>query len=300
VKTGGVFVADQQHLGLVFGVGAGAIWAVEAVLGKMLFHSATFLQVAATEAFFAAVTAFAYALARRTPLTFPRRNVSRLVLVGLVGTVLAPVLYFFGLSQTFAINATLIAHLQPLLVAVFSFYLLDERLQRRDLLAGLLIVGAAVLITGRTVNNLVAFTLGNVGDVTVLGATVSWAIVAIPGKQLTEDTSSSLIVCYRFVIASLVFLPLLLSFNQFAITSPYQILLGVLVGLGYVFYYEGLRRSKASHIALTELSAPFFTAILAWYFLGEILTPLQTLGALLLFCGLFVLSQQRPGTPSIK
>jgi DME family drug/metabolite transporter len=128
----------------------------------------------------------------------------------------------------------------------------------------------------------------------VLFATVSWAIVAIPGKQLTEEIGSVLIVCLRFVIASLVFLPLLLYLNQLVIASLYQVLLGVLVGLGYICYYEGLRRSKASHIALTELSAPLFTAILAWHFLGEIITPMQTMGALILLSGLFVLTKERP------
>ena len=121
-------MVDQQILGLLFGVGAGAIWAVEAVLGKMLFHSATFLQVAATEAFFAALTAFAYVLVRRIHVKFTRTNVSKLLVVGLVGTVFAPVMYFFGLSQTFAVNATLIAHLQPLFVSLLGFYFLKERL----------------------------------------------------------------------------------------------------------------------------------------------------------------------------
>jgi drug/metabolite transporter (DMT)-like permease len=287
-------MVDQQVLGLLFGVCAGAIWAVEAVLGKMLFQSATFLQVAATEAFFATLTAFAYALVRRTRMKFTRKNVSKLLVVGLVGTVFAPVMYLFGLSQTYAVNATLIAHLQPLFVSIFGFYFLKERLQKRDFLAGLLIVCAAVLITSRTLDNLAAFTFGNLGDLTVFFATVSWAIVAIPGKQLTEETSSVLIVCFRFVIASLVFLPILLYLNQLAITSLYQVLLGVLVGLGYIFYYEGLRRSKTSHIALTELSAPFFTVILAWHFLGEIIMPMQTMGAIILLCGLFVLTQERP------
>jgi drug/metabolite transporter (DMT)-like permease len=287
-------VVDQQILGLLFGVCAGAIWAIEAVLGKMLFQSATFLQVAATEAFFATLTALAYTLMRRTRMKFTRKNVSKLLVVGLIGTVFAPVMYFFGLSQTFAVNATLIAHLQPLFVSLFGFYFLKERLHKRDLLAGVLIVCAAVLITGRTIDNLTAFTFGNLGDLTVVFATVSWAIVAIPGKQLTEEIGSGLLVCLRFVIASLVFLPLLLYLDQLVLTSPYQILLGALVGMGYIFYYEGLRRSKTSHIALTELSAPFFTVILAWHFLGEIITPMQTLGALILLCALFVLSQKRP------
>lgn len=293
-------MADQKVLGILFGVSAGAIWAVEAVLGKLLFHSSTFLQVAATEAFFATVTAFTYTLVRRVPLNLNKTNIWSLVVIGLVGTVFAPVMYFFGLSQTYAINATLIAHLQPLFVSLFAFHFLQERLNRRDYIAGLLMIFAAILITSRTPDNLTNFTLGNIGDLTVFVATLSWAIVAIPGKQLTEETSSVVIVSYRFLIASLVFLPLLLGVNQFVVHSPYQVLLGVLVGLGYIFYYEGLKRMKASHVALTELSAPFFTAVFAWYILGEAVTPMQVVGALLLLAGLYLLAQERSVAPSTR
>lgn len=293
-------MAGQRVLGALFGVSAGAIWAVEAVLGKVLFHSSTFLQVAATEAFFATVTAFTYTLLRRVPLNVKRTHIPRLLVIGLVGTVLAPVMYFFGLSQTYAVNATLIAHLQPLFVSFFAFRFLQEKLTRRDYLAGFLMIFAAFLITSRTLENLASFALGNVGDLTVLVATVSWAIVAVPGKQLTEDASSVVIVSYRFLIASFVFLPMLLGLNQFVVHSPYQVLLGVLVGLGYIFYYEGLKRMEASHVALTELSAPFFTAVIAWYILGEAVTPLQMGGAILLLAGLYLLTHERSVPPSSR
>jgi drug/metabolite transporter (DMT)-like permease len=300
MKPGDRGMADQKVLGALFGVSAGAIWAVEAVLGKVLFRSSTFLQVAATEAFFATVTAVTYTLVRRVPLNVNRTNISRLVVIGLVGTVFAPVMYFFGLTQTYAINATLIAHLQPFFVSILAFYFLQERLKRRDYLAGLLMIVAAFLITSRTFDNLANFSLGNVGDLTVLVATVSWALVAIPGKRLIAEASSVVIVSYRFLIASLVFLPLLLGVDQFAVHSLYQVLLGVLVGLGYIFYYEGLKRMEASHVALTELSAPFFTAVFAWHVLGEAVTPLQVVGAFLLLAGLYLLTYERPVAPSSR
>ena len=88
-------------------------------------------------------------------------------------------------------------------------------------------------------------------------ATVSWAAVAIPGKQLTKEMSSVAIVAYRFLVASIVFIPVLLFLNQLVVSSVYQVLLGTLVGVGYIFYYEGLKRIKASQVAVTELSAPF-------------------------------------------
>lgn len=269
------------------------MWAVEAVLGKILFSSFSFVQVTASEVFFATLTAFAYVLATREHVRLDGKDFGNVLAVGVVGTVFAPLMYFFGLSHTFAVNATLIAHLQPLFVAIFGFYFLKEKLHRHDLFGGFLIILAAILITSRTVYNLTAFRFGNFGDLMVFFAMVSWAIVAIPGKQLTRQASSVLIVGYRFLIASIVFVPVLLYLDQLIISSIYQVLLGVLAGLGYIFYYEGLKRIKSSQVALAELSSPFFTSILAWNLLGETVTPMQMIGALLLISGLFILTGEK-------
>jgi drug/metabolite transporter (DMT)-like permease len=134
--------------------------------------------------------------------------------------------------------------------------------------------------------------LGNYGDLFVLCATISWAIVAIPGKRLSQELNSLTIVSFRFLIASIIFLPVLISLNQLVINSYLQVLLGILVGMGYIFYYEGLKRLTTSQVALTELASPFFAAILAWFFLGELISPLQIAGALLLFSGLSLLTKK--------
>ena len=285
-------MVDQKVLGILFGVGAGAMWAVEAILGKLLFPFLTFVQVTASEVFFATLTTFPYILMRRERIKFDWKNIWNLLFVGLVGTVFAPLMYFFGLTQTFAINATLIAHLQPLFIAILGFYFLKERLHKPDFIGGLLVISAAILITSRTIENLASFKIGNFGDLMALFATLAWALVAIPGKQLAKTTSSVTIVCYRFSIASVVFIPILFYSNQLGVNSIYQVLLGMLVGLGYVFYYEALKRIKASQVALTELSSPFFAAVFAWNLLGEIMTSMQTAGFLLLTCGLFILAKK--------
>lgn len=286
-------MVNHKIRGVLFGLGAGCIWAIEVILGKILFRHLTFIQVAASETFFATLTAFAYILIRRESIRVGKKNLESLLIIGLVGTVLASLTYFLGLTQTYAVNVTVIAHLQPLFVAVFGFYFLNERLHKHDFLAGALIIFAAILITSRTFHNLISFKLGNLGDLMVFSATLCWAIVAIPGKQLAKKINSVVIVYYRFLIASIVFIPILLYLNQLYINSIYQILLGVLVGLGYIFYYEGLKRIKASQIALTELSAPFFTAVFAWYLLGETITPIQIIGVILLISGLYTLTKER-------
>jgi len=284
-------MVGQKVLGVLFGVIAGFMWAVETVLGKILLSSLSFIQVTASEAFFAALTAFAYILLSRKPVKIKSLCLKDILLVGFVGTVLAPLAYFFGLTQTFAVNATLLAHLQPLFVSILGFFFLKERIHKYDVMGGVMIGFAVILIIGRTLDNIVNLKLGNMGDLGVLLATLGWAFVAIPGKRLTKHASSILIVAYRFLVASIFFLPLLLFLNQLAIKSIYQVLLGVIVGLGYILYDEGLKRIKACQAALTELSSLFFVTALAWIILGEYVTIIQVIGALLLIMGLTALTR---------
>ena len=280
---------NQKILGILFGILAGAMWSIEAILGKTLLSSLSFIQVAASESFFATITSFTYILLSKKPMKLKTSRKIDILFVGLIGSVLAPMAYFFGLKLTFAINATLLAHIQPLFVSILGFLFLGERLHKNDVIGGLMIGIAAILVSGRNVENLLNLKF-NTGDLVILFATFCWALVAIPGKRLTETANSILIVGYRFLTASGFFIPLLLALNQLAIESIYQIILGVIIGLGYIFYYEGLKRIKASQVALTELSSPLFTAILAWFTLKEYMTWLQATGATLLIAGLIILA----------
>ncbi|MHA2394321.1 MAG: DMT family transporter [Promethearchaeota archaeon] len=286
---------SKQRVGILFGICAGAIWAIEVVLGKFLLKSHSFIQLTATEAFFASLTTLSYSLLRNSfkNLTISKSLIANLLIIGVIGTTIAPALYFLGLTKTYTVNVSLIAHLQPLFVSILSYYFLNERLFRKDVFAGFLIILSAIFITSRTLENLLSLKIGNLGDLTVLFATLCWAVTAIPGKKLSENVSSFVIVSSRFLIASTIFLPILLILNQLIIDSFYQILLGVLVGFGYVFYYEGLKRIKASYVALTELSSPLFATILSWLFLGERVTILQIIACILLVTGLFILSKRQ-------
>jgi drug/metabolite transporter (DMT)-like permease len=282
---------NQKLLGIVYGISAGAIWALETILGKLLFSSLSVMQIAASEILFATVIAFSYTFVRREWVKIDRTNIQDLVMVGVVGTVIAPLLFYFGLSQTFAVNATLIAHMQPFFIAVLGYFFLKEQLSQNDLIGGILIIFAAVLITSRTFANLTNFKIGNFGDLMVFFAMCCWAIVAIPGKRLIQKANSAVIVSFRFLIASLIMLPILLYMNQLVLTSIYQVLLGVLVGIGYICYYESMKRLKASQVAFTELSSPFFIAIFAWPLLGEIVNALQIMGIIFLISGLYMLTK---------
>ncbi|RJS83928.1 hypothetical protein CW706_05185, partial [Candidatus Bathyarchaeota archaeon] len=65
-----------------------------------------------------------------------------------------------------------LAHLQPLFVSIFGFFFLKERIHKYDVIGGVMIGLAVILIIGRILDNIVNLKLGNMGDLAVLLATL--------------------------------------------------------------------------------------------------------------------------------
>ena len=69
-------------------------------------------------------------------------------------------------------------------------------------------------------------------------------------------------------------------------------ILGIIIGIGTILYYEGLKRIKAAQVSALEFSTPFFAAILGFFILREFVTIMQIIGILLLFVGIYYLSKK--------
>jgi drug/metabolite transporter (DMT)-like permease len=97
---------------------------------------------------------------------------------------------------------------------------------------------------------------------------------------------------YRYLIASVVFFVYLLVKSSLVVSNIYQILVGIIVGVGTILYYESMKRIKAAQVSAMELSTPFFAALLGFLILGEAVTVMQISGMVLLFVGVCLLSRK--------
>ena len=111
-------------------------------------------------------------------------------------------------------------------------------------------------------------------------------------RKYLKDMNAGVITFYRFLIASIVFVIYLLLTSSVLFSNVYQILVGVIVGGGYILYYEGLKRIKAAQCSGIELSTPFFATLLGFFILGESVTVMQISGIFLLFVGIYFLSMR--------
>lgn len=283
-----------KQSGVLAVIFAGIMWAIEPIFAKLSYENSDFLQTSAIRAVFVALTALVYAvITNKANLRINRQQFSILVYIAIVGTLFADLIYFFALTRVPVINAVLIGHLQPIFIILIGFLILKEdRLTKFDCIGIAFMIISGLLVTTKTLENFAVFRLGSFGDLLVLSATVAWATTAIAMRKYLKSTNAGVITFYRFLFAAIVFVIYLISTSTISIANIYQILVGVVVGVGTILYYEGLKRIKAAQVSALELSTPFFAAILGFLVLGELVTTMQIIGIFLLFAGIYYLSKK--------
>ncbi len=284
---------DNKKVGVIAILLASLMWALEPIFAKLSYGSSTFVQTFTIRAIVVALVALIYALLTRADFKIPKKQVSKIMYVALVGTIFADLLYFYALTKIPVINAVLIGHMQPIFIILIGFFILKEdKLTNYDYLGICIMIFAGLLVTTRNFQNLSMFKFGTLADLLVLFATLAWATTAIVTRKYLRSVHSGVLAFYRFAISGAVFVVYLLSTSTLVFSSIYQVILGVVVGIGTILYYEGLKRIKAAQVAAVELSTPFFAIILGLVVLSEKVTFMQVFGVILLVVGIYFLSRK--------
>jgi len=283
-----------KHVGIVSILFASLMWSVEPVFAKLSYQNSDFLHTSMVRAVFVTLVALIYVMiTNKADFRISRKQFPPLLYVAIVGTVFADLMYFFALTQVPVVNAVVIGHLQPVFIVLMGYILLrGDRLNRFDYLGVLFMILSGLLVSTKTVENFANLKFGSMGDLFVLFATVAWATTTIAARKYLRELNAGVITFYRFLVASVFFTFYLVFFSYVSVSSVYQVLVGVVVGVGTILYYEGLKRIKAAQVSAVELSTPFFAAILGFVVLGEGVTLLQIVGMFLLFVGIYYLSKK--------
>ncbi len=276
-----------KTIGMLATLGASIAWALEPIFAKLSYANADFLETSTVRAIFVTLIALTYAfITNKGNLKVNKKQFSILVYIALAGTLFADLIYFFALTKIPVINAVSIGHMQSIFIVFMGFFCLKEdKLTKFDYAGIFFMIIAGLLVTTKTLTNLSMLRLGSVYDLVVLSATIAWATTGIVMRKYLKQMNAGVVTFYRFFVASIVLVIYLISTSSVLFSNIYQILVGVIVGVGYILYYEGLKRIKAAQSSALELSTPFFATLLGFYILGELVTVMQIFGILLLFVG---------------
>ena len=277
------------------------IWGWTFVATKILLAELTPVQILAMRLVIGLPVLGVLLLARRVPLRFDRADLRPLVLGGAIMTAHFLV-QIAGLVTTTASNSGWIVSVSPLVLALFSFLFLRERLGWRGA-AGIAIATAGILLLVSR-GRLTDFGwLSNTGDWLVLTSAFTWAAYTVATRDLARRRNP-LAVTFTILLTAAAFtsvvfvvsaeLPPLRSLSARGIAA---LLYLAIAGLAVAqwFWQVGVSRIGATHAGMYLYLEPLATLTLAVPLLGEPFGAVTIVGGGLVLAGVYLGQQERAG-----
>jgi drug/metabolite transporter (DMT)-like permease len=224
----------------------------------------------------------------------------RTAILGLFGILGFNTFFTFGLERTTAANGSLINGALPVVVALISYLLLNERLSPiRVFGITLSLIGVVITVLGATLD---ASVLGNV---LVFGAVLSWAVYTIYNRERLRGENALGIIAGSAIFGTLLMIPLAgAEWLQETPPGPGLGLAAIIVYLSIgpamlanYFWVFALERVPASQAAVFSNLTPIVGIVLAGVLLDEPITRFHVIGALLVICGVLLTTwRRRPPT----
>jgi drug/metabolite transporter (DMT)-like permease len=219
-----------------------------------------------------------------------------IVLLGATGVFSYNVLFFSGLQHITAGKASLIVANNPIFISLLSALIFKETLGKVKG-AGILmsVTGALIVISGGHPAQILGSGFGR-GEFMILGCVASWVAYSLIGKSLMGSLSPMVSVCYSSVAGTfLLSLPVLFRGEGASLLQcpPMAWLSLFYLGffgtvLGFFWYYEGIHAIGAMKASVFINLVPVSAIAMAWFILGETVTPSLFAGGLLVIAGVYV------------
>lgn len=310
----GIAPARHRHpaTGYVLYVIAAALFALNGTVAKSILLTgidpARLSQLRVTAAFL--ILLAVVALTRRDRLRIRRDEVWVLLAYGVLGVAMTQWLYFVAIELLPVGIALLIEFTAPIMVALWFHFGLRHPTPRIVWL-GLVIAMVGLALVAQVWQG---FTLNAIGVAAAFGAAAALALFFLLGDaqvRRPDPRDPVSLTMWGFGAAAL-FWALVQpwwSFPWDALSgvgyplgtdgaavpiwalSTFMVILGTVVPFWLILVsLQHIRASQASVIGMTE---PLLASLIAWIALGEVLTPLQLVGAVVVLVGVYLAERYR-------
>jgi len=228
-----------------------------------------------------------------------KKDMQRIALLALFGVVINQVFFLYGLSITTPINSSIIMISNPIIVFIFTLFLLKERITVVKLSGLLLAIVGAVLILRYRGN----FEVGSdtiAGDLMTLINSASWAIFVVMVKPIMVKYNTVTAMRWLFLFGSIYMLPIGLvetlhvNWQGFTSHAVFAILF-VVVGTTFLAYFlnvYGLRELSPSTVSAYIYLQPFLASLFAVLMGEDQLTPTKLFSGFLIILGLYLVNKK--------
>ena len=193
----------------------------------------------------------------------------------------------------------LLQKLQPVFAISLATIFLKEKLPKEFFLwAGLAIVGAYFMTFGTTLPNFSTGDKTTIATLFALLAAFSFSSSTVLSKRALRNVDYEMGTYLRFLFAMIIMLIIAASTGDILslpeITTK-QIIIFLIIafttgGAAIFLYYYGLKKISASVASICELAFPLTAVVLEYFVHGNILSPVQWIGAAILLISILKVS----------
>jgi drug/metabolite transporter (DMT)-like permease len=276
-------------LGDVLALGTVLLWGASFTVIKTAYTEFTPLAFAAVRFVIASATLLGILAAMRRPLAIARADLARVAAVGACHIGLYQIFFSVGLQHTTASNSVLLINTAPVMTMALVWLTRSERVTLRQVTGVMLAAaGAATLVQASG-----HISTGHLtGDLITLLAAASYAATPVIVLPLYRRYDTLTVMAGAMLAGSVMLLvagaPELLRQSWRVSPAAWLQLLYAAVGagaLGYVFWYEGIRRigptrTSAYSYLISPVGVLFAVAVLR-----EPFGALHALGAVVILAG---------------
>ncbi len=282
---------------LIWGSNFSVVKAALSEFSPLAFNSTRFVLASLLLALFLVAT--------RGPVRFERRDVLRLVGLGLLGNVLYQVLFIFGIDWTRAGNAALMLSTVPLIVTVLSVGLKHETIGRAGWAGVFLSIAGIVLILWGSSRGLSFGSETLRGDLTMLASALAWSLYTVLSSPYVKKYGTLPVTAFTMWIGTVGLLAVsaraLLAQDWGSVSAGAWgglVFSGALsIALAYILWYYGIRHLGSSRTAVYSNTVPVVALLVAWLALGEVPTWVQVGGTVMILGGIGLARLHRPEAP---
>jgi len=248
---------------------------------------------------FALASTLLLILTWRAEKTLPlpsREQILPLVLLGLIGVFAYNALFFNALRLIHAGRAAVIIALNPVFIGLLAAYLFKDKLSPIKLIGILLsVTGAVVVISRGEFSQILGGGIGW-GEVLTLGCMASWVAYSLIGKAILKGMSPLVSVSYSSAIGTVALFVPACAEGMIGQVTGYSLLdwlgicyLGVFgTVLGFVWYYEGIKKIGPTRAGQFINFVPVSAIILAFFILAEPITWSLLVGGFFVLSGVYL------------
>ena len=287
---------DQTRLGYVFAIVSAITFGSVSVLAKPLVSSVDPILLASLVYIISAITLSPFAQKKKKNLT--KRDLLLILSIATCGAVIAPSLYFVGLTHASASDAALIANGEIFFSVLLAVMFFRERLRVVGWVAILLVLAGMVIIT--TNLNFTDFTLQQIHykDMLLILSMLFWGLDNNLSRYLAQKMDVANIVQIKSAIGGVMLLAIALLVFRVNINLETEHIVPILVlgSVGFAaslfFFLQGLKRIGTVRTITIFSMSSVFGLVAASVFLAEQISWYQIMAAGIMILGIYLVNRK--------